>query len=151
PAPVAGLSPRAWAACCGCAWAVVLVVCCGRPLLTPRAHSVYWIFADAGRRWASGADLYPASPDPFRYCPGIAALFVPFSLLPEGRGGGLWRALNAAVFLGGLAWFGRVCLGAAWRPPLRAVFALFTLPLAVSSCHNGQINPLMTGLMLAGV
>src|SRR6266508_4560878 len=41
------------------AWAGVVVVICGRVLLSPRANSVYPIFAEAGRRWLAGEGLYP--------------------------------------------------------------------------------------------
>src|SRR6266542_5872181 len=89
-------------------WAGILLAVCGRVLFSPRANSVYPIFAHAGRAWLDGAELYfeahrPAGLDRFRYSPAVAALFAPLALLPDGVGGCAWRLLNAAVFLGGFA------------------------------------------------
>src|SRR5262245_54952943 len=88
-------------------WAVAVLAVCGRALVSPRAHSVYPIFAEAGRRWLGGEGLYPEPEgglDRFRYSPPVAALFAPLSLLPDGLAGCLWRVVNAGAYLGALAW-----------------------------------------------
>jgi hypothetical protein len=138
-------------------WAAILLAVCGRVLLSPRANSVYPIFAHAGQSWLGGADLYfgerPAGLDRFRYSPAVAALFAPFSLLPDGVGGCLWRLLNAAAFLGGFAWW-CVAVLPGWRslsPGRRAALWLLLVPVAVGSLNNGQSNPLVAGLLLAAV
>src|SRR5262249_30111439 len=61
-------------------WAVALVLLGGKALLWPHRHSVYPIFADAGRNWREAADLYhaPDGREPYRYSPLVAAFFVPF-------------------------------------------------------------------------
>jgi hypothetical protein len=85
--------------------------------------------------------------DQFRYSPAAAAFFAPWSLLPDGPGGVLWRLLNIGVFLAGLSTFCRIV-----RPgvPL-SVAALLSLPLALGSINNGQANPLAAGLILLAV
>jgi hypothetical protein len=156
PEEIRGAADR-WRRLAVAAWAAVLLVVCGRGLISARAGGVYPIFADAGRSWLQGIDLYPEScrpdlDDRFRYSPAVAALFAPFSLLPDRVGGCLWRILNAAAFLGAFAWWCRV-----FSPlPLRgkgskAALWLLLLPLSVGSMNNGQSNPLVAGLLLAAV
>src|SRR5688500_3021866 len=89
------------------AWAAVLGGVCVHTLLRPGRNSVYPIFAEAGRDWLAGGELYEEDVAPFRYSPAVATFFAPFALLPDGPGGVLWRLLNAAVLLGGLAWWVR--------------------------------------------
>lgn len=129
------------------AWAVLLAVVCIKPLLKPTSGTVYVTYATAGREFVEGRRLYDVMhpfTDNYRYSPLVAAGFAPFSLLPLGVGGMLWRAASAAVFLTGLAAFARrVCPGV----PLPAVF-LFALPLSFGSLYNGQANTLVVGSML---
>jgi hypothetical protein len=133
-------------------WVVGLVLLGGKVLLWPHRHTVYPIFAGAGRHWAEGAPLYDVTPgpEPYRYSPLVAAFFVPFARLPDGPAGLLWRMLGAGVFLGGLAWWCRAVL-----PPLpRARLPLLWLlpaPMALGNVHNGQANLLVLGLLLVAV
>jgi dolichol-phosphate mannosyltransferase len=138
--------------------AAVLLIVCGRVLLAPRANGVYLIFANAGLSWREGEPLYPGVarpgvPDQFRYSPPIAALFAPFSLLPDPLGGCLWRFLNAAVYVAAFAWWRRAAAPGGDRLSPRALAALWwlLLPLSVGSLNSGQSNPLVTGLLLAAV
>jgi hypothetical protein len=132
-------------------WAIAIMVCCLRPLLSERGNGIYPVFSRSGHDWFAGADLYPGVGEPFRYLPGMAAMFAPLALVPDAVGGSLWRGLNAAVFLAGLAWFSRACLAGEWQPARLALLFLLTLPLCAGNLNNGQLNPLMTGVMLAGV
>src|SRR5437764_955264 len=92
-------------------WGLVLLVICVRVVIKPDSHSVYPIFANAGRNWLAGRDLY-ASPDPgldhYRYSPLVAAALAPLSFLPDRAGNVSWRLLNAGVYLGALFWWARV-------------------------------------------
>jgi len=95
----------------------------------------------------------PAGLDRYRYSPAVAALFAPFSLLPDRVGGCLWRLLNAAIFLGGFAWWCAAVLPG-WRSlsqGRRAALWLLLVPVAVGSLNNGQSNPLVAGLLLGTV
>jgi hypothetical protein len=130
-------------------WVILLGVTCIRPLFKPTSSTVFTIYAFAGSDFAAGDSLYARSrpgTDIFRYSPLVAAFFVPFSQLPLGVGGMLWRLLGAAIFLTGLAaWAQRAC---PQIPP--ALLFLCTLPLSVGSLINGQANVHMLGLMLWG-
>src|SRR5262249_20400075 len=95
-------------------WMVILVAISGRLLLAKRSNSVYPIFSAAGAAWLAGETVYrDPTPelDQFRYSPSVAAVFAAWSLLPAPVGEILWRLLNAAVLLGGLAYWIRW-----WRP-----------------------------------
>ena len=99
----------------------------------------------------AGTDLYEASANPYRYSPVVAALLVPFSLWPDHVGGVIWRALNAGVYLSALAWWCRVVLPRSLTTRQTAVLYLLIVPLSVGSLNNAQSNPLVLGLLLAGV
>src|SRR4051794_33837879 len=89
-------SPDPWIRSALLVWTAILLAVCGRGLFSPRANSVYPIFAEAGRHWLEGADLYHPVGDIYRYSPFVAALFAPFGRLPDALGGTLWRLVNAS-------------------------------------------------------
>lgn len=131
------------------AWSILLAVTFFRPLVRPVTGTMYPTYAAAGADFAAGERLYD-NPHPhtdnFRYSPLVAAGFVPFSHLPPGVGGMLWRMLGAAVFVSGMAaWFRRVCPDATVGS-----FFLLAIPLSIASLHNGQANTLVSGLALWG-
>ena len=132
-------------------WAAVLVVICIRGLLNARKNSVYPIFATAARDFVAGADLYRHCEAPYRYGPLVAALFVPFSVLPDSIGGVLWRLLNAVVYLAALAWWCEAVLPRSLTARQQALLYLLIIPLSIGSLNNAQSNPLVLGLLLAGV
>jgi len=129
-------------------WVIIVPAVGVRVLLKPHSNTVFPIFADAGCNWLARHDIYgpPKSGlDQFRYSPAIAAAFAPCTLLPEWLGEVLWRVLNVAAFLAGLAawtswqWGDRTNL---------AAMLILVVPLAVGSVNNGQCNLLLTGLLL---
>src|SRR5437868_10528129 len=122
-------------------WVVVLLIIGLRAARSARPDGVYPIFSTAGRHWLAGEAVYvppTADLDVFRYSPPVAAFFAPWSLLPDRLAGILWRGLNAAVFLGGLAVW---CSWQRPRPNVAAVF-LLVIPLAIGGLNNGQCNAL---------
>jgi hypothetical protein len=131
-------------------WTGLLLGVFVHSLLAPQ-RSVYPIFSEAARHWLSGQKLYGSVETPYRYSPLATTLFIPFSLLPDRAGGLLWRVLNAAVFLGALAWWSRVALPFPLTKGQHAFLFLLVIPLALGSLNNGQSNPLILGLMLAGM
>jgi hypothetical protein len=155
-------------------WGVALLAVCCRTMIWPRIHSLYPIFALAAEHWRAGIDLYDKSGlDYYRYSPLVAALFVPFSLLPEGLGNVLWRLLSLAVFMGAVLWWHQRMLapessataaqpfsspgekiradGRSDSRRTRALLLLLLLPLTVGNLNNGQSNMLLIGLLLAAV
>ncbi|HLJ94038.1 MAG TPA: glycosyltransferase 87 family protein [Gemmataceae bacterium] len=131
-------------------WATILIVLCTRGLLRPGSNSVYPIFANAARHFLAGTDLYEKTDGPYRYSPLVAGLLVPFSLCSDSLGSLLWRLLNAAVYLGSLAWWCRAVPQPALTANQRAIIYLLIVPLSVGSLNNAQSNALILGLLLAG-
>jgi hypothetical protein len=137
-------------------WAALIVVVCARGAWQPNAHSLYPTFAAAGAHWFAGSSLYqwpPAEPglDAYRYSPVVAVGLVPFGLLSAGPGSVLWRMLNAAVLLGGVAAWLRSPMARTLDVRQRAVFYLLVLPLSATSLNNAQTNPLVIGFLLLTV
>jgi hypothetical protein len=139
------------------AWLLVLGVVCVRAVVWPHTHSLYPIFADAARHWCAGESLYrhaaPAAGglDVYRYSPLVAGLLTPLTVLPDPAASALWRLLNAAGLLAGLAWFCRAALPCRLSRNQRGVLFLLVLPLAVGNLNNAQSNPLVLGLVLGTV
>ena len=69
------------------AWCLIAVMSVGRAALIqyPRHGGCYWIYAEAGRAWLAGDDLYSARPgrDVYRYSPLLAVLLAPMGALPD--------------------------------------------------------------------
>lgn len=136
-----------------CAWVGFLLVVAGCVLFSRRA-GVYPIFANAGRAWLDGNDLYQAFPglDQFLYAPVTAALLVPWALLPERLGGLLWRGMGAGLFAFSLGRWAKTLQKSEPAFPLPGpTFWLLTLPLVGATIHNGQSNLFLLGLMLLGL
>jgi Glycosyltransferase family 87 len=133
-------------------WALVILIVGVRVLLMPRSMTVYPIFAEAARNWWAGVDLYLLVPglDIYRYSPFVTVLFTPFSWFPDRLGGLVWRLLNGAVYLGAFSWWLRTLLPQATGRTQRAMLFLLIVPLSIGSLNNGQSNPLVLGLLLAG-
>jgi hypothetical protein len=150
----AGNWPRAARAALGL-WGLALIIILCRGYLQPTRNSVYPIFANAGREWLAGVDLYDKTlqrpvQDHYRYAPIVAAAFSPLTALDDPLAAALWRVINGAVYLAGLVVFLRtVCPGSA-RLDSRAtaLLALALLPLSVGSLNNGQPNALVAGCLL---
>jgi hypothetical protein len=137
-------------------WAAILIVVSVRVFFWPNAHSVYPIFATAGRHWRDAQELYypyfyQPEIDVYRYSPLVAALFLPLSQLPEGLGNVCWRWLCAGCYLGALGWWSRSVLPRTLTSPQQAMLFLLAAPLSIGCVNNGQSNVLLIGLLLAGV
>src|SRR5947209_8036863 len=118
PEPDPDPAARGWARAAVAVWAAVLAAVCARGAWQPDKHSLYATYAAAGRHWLAAESLYAfggADPDLdcFRYSPLVGALLAPFSRLPAGPGGVLWRLLNGAAYLGGFAAWARTLPAAA--------------------------------------
>jgi Glycosyltransferase family 87 len=106
------------------------------------------VFHRAGARYASGTDLYLTSQgeQPFRYAPGISALFAPLAALPFPAVRAPWAALSAALaFLAALVLDRRVGERSAFAVPLAWLCLL--QPLAQELAH-GQVDVAVLALAL---
>ena len=131
-------------------WVAILLGVCLRIGLISRSHDVFVTYYDAGRNWIGSQSLYSYTRG-FVYSPLIAVLFVPFSWLPLSLGAVLWRLIDVAVFVVAIFWWlkaeihDRISKSSYWM-----VFLLI-LPLSLGNFNNGQINPLMIGLLMIAI
>jgi hypothetical protein len=158
-APGSPLGPntpgRAWVRLAVGVWLLVLLAVCVRSAVQPRKRSLYPTWSGVGADWLAGRDSYRKQLLPgqegYRYCPPVTAMLVPLYWSPERIGNVLWRLLNAGVLLGGLAWWLRRAAPERLGAREQAVLFLLVAPLALSSLNNAQVNPLLTGLLLAAL
>jgi hypothetical protein len=128
---------------------VLLIIFCRVALFYPQRDN-FVVYVDAGLKWINAQRLYSTTRG-FVYSPLIAACFVPFTLLPGNIGAILWRFLNAAIFVGTVFWW--VKIGPHNRIPRSSSWLVFLLllPLSLGNFNNGQVNPLLIGLLMIAV
>jgi hypothetical protein len=129
-------------------WAAVVLGVCIRIGLVSRDHDVFGTYADAGRKWISSQPLYSYTRG-FVYSPLIAALFGAFSWFPLWLGGILWRLLTVSVFLAGISYWLKE--DSATPKSRHWLVFLLILPLSLGNFNNGQVNPLITGLLMIAI
>jgi alpha-1,2-mannosyltransferase len=113
-----------------------------------RAGIDFAVFHGAGARFARGLDLYGpyGSEAPFRYAPGIAALFAPLAAIPFGVAKALWIFACAAMAFGAaLLLDARTGARSALAVPL--AWLCLAQPLAQELAH-GQVDLLVLLLAL---
>ncbi len=131
-------------------WAILIVVVLVRGVFFGKGHSVVSTYLGAGQHWLEGAPLYKGSRG-YVYSPLVAAIFAPLAWLPLGLSMLLWLAASVAAYLGAVAWSLEERLlptAKEWSVPL--VFLLL-LPLSIGNFSNGQVNPLVIGLLLCAI
>ena len=134
------------------AWAALLVGVSVRvAVVLPWKGTVVNIYITAAERWLVGDNVYLWQPgmDLYRNPPGVTPLLTPLTLVPQKLAGILWRLASAAVFLLGLRAWLRSLPSPLTVPQTGAVF-LLSLPLALASLNNGQMNLLLAGLLMLG-
>jgi hypothetical protein len=131
-------------------WAAVLLGIWIRVGLFSHSHDVFGTYADAGRKWTASQPLYSYTRG-FVYSPLVAAFFAPFSWLPISLGSVLWRLLNAALFVGAIFWWLKSEISS--RIPKSSYWLVFLLilPLSLGNFNNGQVNPMIIGLLMVAI
>lgn len=129
-------------------WSAVLIAICIRVGLVVRRHDVFATYADAGRKWIAAEPLYSYTRG-FVYSPLIAALFSPWALLPDWLGAIIWRLLTTAIFVVSIFYWLKEELEIP-RSNYWLVFLLI-LPLSIGNFNNGQVNPLIIGLLMVAI
>lgn len=131
-------------------WALLVLGLVVSAYLRPHRMTVFPVYADAGRAWWAGANMYVKgdAPDLYRYSPAFAVLASPFALLPPAVGNAAWKLANVAVFAVGLwVWAYRVVPWAATRDRVAGLFFVAALA-SLGSFFNGQANLTVTGFVL---
>ena len=128
-------------------WLLMVLVICVRVAVFPHKQSVYSAdYASAGWHWFHGHEVYRPQQH-FVYGPPVAAVMVPFALLPDSVGNVLWRlvctagllVISSAWIRSGLSGLGSVPAPPGGTAPHAAVFLLL-LPLVAGNVNLGQMN-----------
>jgi hypothetical protein len=136
-------------------WVLLCLLTCARSAAQPDRNSLYPVWQEAGHDWLTAHDLYetrvPCLRAEFRYSPLFAAGFVVCEVLPPWLGNVLLRAINAAALVVAFGWWLRSASPFPTAARQRAVAWLLLAPLALGSLNNGQMNLVMTALILAAL
>jgi hypothetical protein len=141
---------RIWNRCAGIVWIAVLVVLILRPLLLSHRGTSFDTYHLAGSRWLQGEDIYSQWMG-FVYSPVVAVFFAPFAWIPASLANILWRILNAALLLGGLAAVLKTNLFHGIKERSFGILFLLLVPLAIGNIDISQANPLVEGLLLLAI
>jgi hypothetical protein len=131
-------------------WSAILLGICIRIGLVSRDHDVFATYANAGKRWINAQTLYTYTRG-FVYSPLVAALFAPLSWFPLWLGGILWRLLTSSVFLAAIFLWLKEGLHKGIAQSRYWLVFLLVLPLSLGNFNNGQVNPLITGLLMIAI
>jgi len=135
-------------------WAVLSVLALGRAALShlPRHQGAYHVFADGGRHWLQGENLYESkdlrSLLVFRYSPLVAVYLVPVGALPDKLGNGLLRLEGLAALLGSLVWWARASLPPRFSREQRGGFFLLCAALVCVTMMDVQLTILTLSCLL---
>ena len=131
-------------------WAAVLVIIWVRVGFFSHSHDVFGTYADAGRKWTAAEPLYSYTRG-FVYSPLVAAFFAPFSWLPIALGSVLWRLVNATLFVGAIFWWLKAEMNDHLPRSSFWLVYLLILPLSLGNFNNGQVNPMIIGLLMVAI
>jgi glycosyl transferase family 87 len=132
------------------AWIVTAAAVSVRIGLASSQNDLVATYADAGAGWLRGLPLYSTTSG-FIYSPLVAGLFAPLSLVPHSVGAILWRLLNVGVFAGAIFWWLKSEIHDRVKKRHFSVVFLLLLPLAIGNLNNGQVNPLIIGLLIFSI
>jgi len=142
-------------------WLFICTAMMVRTYLMPQRQTVYNDYSRAGRHWWTATDAYELPRDTdghplpiqstYRYSPLFSACSVVLAPIPDQWGGVLWRLFSFGCYAAVLACFWREVIPGTARLGERssALWWLLLLPLSLPSMNNGQVNVLMTAMMLA--
>src|ERR1700722_18164454 len=131
-------------------WVAVLLGIWIRIGLFSHSHDVFGTYADAGRKWSASEPLYSYTRG-FVYSPLVAAFFAPFSWLPIALGSVLWRVFNVAIFVGAIFWWLKAEINSSLSKSSYWLVFLLILPLSLGNFNNGQVNPMIIGLLMVAI
>ncbi len=133
-------------------WVALLVGSCGRCLFgrTDRDTGLFALYAQAGRHWLAGADLYAAKDgwEQYPYGPPAAVCLVPYSVLPPRLGNVLWRLTLGGVYLLALRRWSRMAVPVPLTRTQQALVYLLVLPVTATTMLDGQAGALVAASVL---
>jgi hypothetical protein len=145
-------APRRWRTLAILGWTVVCMVLIGMFVAKPDKVTGFAPYLKGAAHWVEGVDMYSNKPNKgFVYSPLAAVFFVPFTWVPSAVANVLWRLLSVGCLLGGL--WSMLRFGPFHRIPIpwQGLVFLLLLPLSLSNLDSGQANPIVIGLIMAGL
>jgi hypothetical protein len=131
-------------------WAAVLLAVVIRIGLLSHSHDVFQTYVEAGRKWTAAQPLYTYTRG-FVYSPLVAAFFALFSWFPVSLGSVLWRLLTAAIFIWAIYWWLKAEINRRILESSYWLVFLLILPLSLGNFNNGQVNPMIIGLLMIAI
>ncbi len=139
-----------WNAIAWIAWTLVLLILSLRPLLSSHRGTSFDTYQVAGLHWLHGEGIYTQWMG-FVYSPLMAAFFAPFAWLPGPFANIVWRLLNAAVLLGGVAALLKTEIFSGIKGGASGILYLLLIPLAIGNIDISQANPLVAGMIMLSI
>ena len=129
-------------------WLIATVFIAWKVGFEPGKHTVVNSYLLGAQRWLEQINLY-SGPHGFIYMPAFAVLFMPFTYLPEIMSDALWRILLLTTYLYALSQLVKVLI----KTPEQfwqwfGLVSLIALPIAFSGLRNGQMNVLLSSVMV---
>ena len=130
-------------------WLLAFVLIFAKVVLEPGVHSVVDSYLLGGQRWADRVTLY-SGPGGFIYTPLFALLFTPFLHISEAMTDLIWRLFIIILYL-----YALTCLinMVNHRSPgtlgkWLGMMSVIAVPIAFSGFRNGQVNVILTSVMV---
>lgn len=143
---------RRWSTLALLGWLIVCVVIVVIFIAKPDKVTGFAPYLRGAHRWLEGLDLYSYKPNKgFVYSPLAAVFFSPFTWVHPAVANAAWRLLSIACLLGGVWSVLRFGPFDHIPPRFHGLVFLLLLPLSLSNIDSGQANPIVIGLLLAGL
>lgn len=115
-------------------------------VMNPGKHTVTPAYWQASLNWINSQNLYAGSGVGFLYLPQSAIMQIPFAIMPFTIAEAVWRIVNISLYAFSCYIVALLCR---FMPVKKSflIISLFSLPLAIDSARNGQINLTITTLL----
>ncbi|AMO57266.1 hypothetical protein GZ77_16290 [Endozoicomonas montiporae] len=130
-------------------WLLALILIFAKVVLEPGSHSVVDSYLLGGQRWVDRVALY-SGPGGFIYTPLFALLFTPFLHISEAMTDLLWRLFIIFLYLYSLIALIRMISDAPAKTMGKwlGMMSIIAVPIAFSGFRNGQVNVILTAVMV---
>jgi len=108
-------------------------------VMNPGKHTVTPAYWQASLNWINSQNLYTGKGVGFLYLPQSAIMQIPFAIIPFTIAEPVWRIVNISLYAFSCYIVALLCR---FMPIKKSflIISLFSLPLAIDSARNGQIN-----------
>ncbi|UYM17001.1 glycosyltransferase family 87 protein [Endozoicomonas euniceicola] len=130
-------------------WLLAFILIFAKVILEPGSHSVVDNYLLGGQRWTDRVALY-SGPGGFIYTPLFAVLFTPFLHISEAMTDLIWRLFIIILYL-----YALICLiyminnrSPGTLGKWLGMMSIIAVPIAFSGFRNGQVNVILTAVMV---